>query len=136
VGILGGEEMDALEEAVVDLQEEVMALRQVVTLLLAQHAANSPNALPGLRALLNESIQCDDETQMEGVRAHPRSLDSRRGVCSKSPEHDADHGKANEGSNGCRVAFEVAGQTAIATDPCERPFDNPSFRQDLESSSI
>jgi hypothetical protein len=68
VGILGGEEMDALEEAVVDLQEEVMALRQVVTLLLAQHAANSPNALPGLRALLNESIQCDDETQMEGVK--------------------------------------------------------------------
>ena len=32
--------------------------------------------------------------------AHPGSLDSWRGICSKSPEHDADHGEADECSNG------------------------------------
>jgi len=41
------------------------------------------------------------------VRAHPGSLDSWRGICSKSPEHDADHGETEECSNGRCVAFEV-----------------------------
>jgi hypothetical protein len=35
----------------------------------------------------------------ETLRAHPGSLDSWRGICSKSPEHDADHGEVDECSN-------------------------------------
>ena len=56
--------------------------------------------------------------------------------CSKSPEHDADHGEANECSDGRCVAFEVASQATIATDPGERPFNDPPFGQDLKSGSI
>ena len=70
------------------------------------------------------------------LRAHPGSLDSWRGVCSKSPEHDADHGEANECSDGCGVALKVAGQAAIATDPGKRPFDNPPFGQHLETGNV
>src|SRR4051812_32797165 len=69
-------------------------------------------------------------------RAHPGSLDSRRGICSKSPEHDADHGEADECSNGRCVAFEVANQTTVTTNPRERSFDDPPFRQHLKSSSV
>ena len=60
-------------------------------------------------------------------RAHPGSLDSWRGICSKSPEHDADHGEADECSNGRCVAFEVASQATVTTDPRERSFDDPPF---------
>ena len=70
------------------------------------------------------------------LRAHPGSLDSWRGICSKSPEHDADHGETNERSDGYCVAFEITSQTTIATDPGERPFDNPSFGQDLEAGGV
>ena len=56
--------------------------------------------------------------------------------CSKSPEHDADHGEANECRDGCRVAFEVTSQAAIATDPGKRPFNDPTFRQDLKARRI
>jgi hypothetical protein len=49
------------------------------------------------------------------LRAHPGSLDSWRGICSKSPEHDADHGEADECSNGRCVAFEVASQATVTT---------------------
>ena len=31
-------------------------------------------------------------------------------VCSKAPEHDADHGETDEGSNGGGIALEVARQ--------------------------
>jgi hypothetical protein len=31
-------------------------------------------------------------------------LDSSRGICSKPPEHDADHGDADEGDDSCGVA--------------------------------
>ena len=73
---------------------------------------------------------------MRALRAHPGSLDSWRGICSKSPEHDADHGEADECSNGRCVAFEVASQATVTTDPRERSFDDPPFRQDLKSSSV
>jgi hypothetical protein len=43
--------------------------------------------------------------------------------CSKSPEHDADHGEADECGNGRSVAFKVASQAAVTTDPRERSFD-------------
>jgi hypothetical protein len=34
------------------------------------------------------------------------------------------------------VAFEIASQMAIATDPGERSFDNPSLGQEFESNGI
>ena len=70
------------------------------------------------------------------VKAYPGSLDSYRGICGKSPEHDADHGEADECSNGRCVAFEVASQATVTTDPRERSFDDPPFRQHLKSSSV
>jgi hypothetical protein len=70
------------------------------------------------------------------LRAHPGSLDSWWGVCGEPPEHDADHGDADEGDDSCGVAFEIASQTAIASDPGERSFDNPSLGQDLEANGI
>jgi hypothetical protein len=45
---------------------------------------------------------------------------------------DADHGDAADGNDSCGVAFEIASQTAIATDPGERSFDNPTLGQHLE----
>jgi hypothetical protein len=59
------------------------------------------------------------------LRAHPGSLDSWRGICAKSPEHDADHGEADECSNSRCVAFEVASQAAVTTGPREHSFDDP-----------
>ena len=56
-------------------------------------------------------------TTRKPLRANPGSLDSWRGICSKSPEHDADHGEADECSNGRCVAFEVASQATVTTDP-------------------
>jgi hypothetical protein len=73
---------------------------------------------------------------IEKLRAHPGSLDSERGICGKSPEHDADHGEADECSNGRCVAFKVASQTTVTTNPRERAFDDPPFRQHLKSSSV
>ena len=43
------------------------------------------------------------------------------------PEHDTDHGEAEECSNGRCVAFEVASQATVTTDPRERTFDDPPF---------
>jgi len=57
-------------------------------------------------------------------------------VCSKASEHDADHGDANEGSNGGGVALEVARQASVATDPSECPLDDPAFWQNLKSGSL
>jgi hypothetical protein len=39
----------------------------------------------------------------------------RRGICSKAPEHDADHRKTDERDNRCGITFEVANQPAVAT---------------------
>jgi hypothetical protein len=62
-----------------------------------------------------------------GFEALPRKFGFMKGVCNKSPEHDADHCEANERSSGCGLALEAADQAAIATDPSERPFENPLF---------
>ena len=51
-------------------------------------------------------------------------------------ERDADHGEAKEGGDGCCVAFEVAGKTAIPADPGVCPLDDPSLRQDDETMNI
>lgn len=48
------------------------------------------------------------------------------------PEHDADHGETDEGNDGAGVAFEVASEPAVASDPCEGSLDDPSLGQDDE----
>jgi hypothetical protein len=50
-----------IEQAVASLQREVMAMRQILTLLLAHHAQHSavPNALGSLKDLLDEVYSGD-----------------------------------------------------------------------------
>ena len=54
----------------------------------------------------------------------------------QASQHDTDHGEADKGSDGAGVAFEVASQATVTTDPRERSFDDPPFRQHLKSSSV
>jgi len=54
----------------------------------------------------------------------------------QASEHEADHGEADEGGDAAGVAFEVACQASIATDPRQRSFDDPAFRQDDEVMSL
>src|SRR5262245_6126300 len=44
--------------------------------------------------------------------------------------------RGDEGSDGCGITFEVARQTAVATDPGECPFHDPSLGQDFETGSM
>ena len=39
----------------------------------------------------------------------------------------------DEGRDGSGVALEISGETTETTDPGDRSFDDPSFRQDLEA---
>ena len=57
----GNEGRDSIEQAVANLQREVLAMRQILTLLLAHHAMHSavPNALGGLKDLLDEVYSGD-----------------------------------------------------------------------------
>ena len=58
-------------------------------------------------------------------------------VCSGQPaQHDADHGEAEEGGDGSGVAFEVAGQTAVAADPGKGALDDPTLGQSDKPMSI
>src|SRR5437588_6609260 len=50
----------------------------------------------------------------------------------QASEHDADHGQPDEGGDGARVSLEIARQTAIAADPGQGAFDDPSLGQDDE----
>jgi hypothetical protein len=50
----------------------------------------------------------------------------------QAAQHDADHRKTHEGRDGLRVALEVACETAVSADPCERAFDDPTLGQDDE----
>ena len=50
----------------------------------------------------------------------------------QAPQHDADHCETDEGDDGARVSFEVAGQAAIAADPRQRALDDPALGQDDE----
>ena len=54
----------------------------------------------------------------------------------QSSEHDADHGEAEEGGDGSGVAFEVAGQTAVAADPGKGALDDPTLGQSDKPMSI
>ena len=55
---------------------------------------------------------------------------------SQAFEHDADHGEANEGGCGSRVALEVARKTTVVANPCERALDNPSLGQNDEAMRL
>src|ERR1700689_3928033 len=54
----------------------------------------------------------------------------------QAAQHDADHGKAEEGGDGSRVTLEVAGQAAVAADPGEGALDDPALGQDDEAMGI
>ena len=80
-------------------------------------------------------LRRQEPANASNLRAHPESLDSLRDICCETPQHDADHGETDKCSDGAGITFEVASQAAIAADPSEGPFDNPSLRQDFEASS-
>ena len=80
-------------------------------------------------------LRRQDPANASNLRAHPESLDSLRDICRETWQQDADYGETGECSDGAGVTFEVASQAAIAADPSEGPFDNPSIRQDVEASS-
>jgi hypothetical protein len=67
------------------------------------------------------------------LRADSGSFDSGiRSYPSQASEHDTDHGEADEGDDGACVSLEVASESAIASDPGEGAFDDPSFWQNDE----
>ena len=47
----------------------------------------------------------------------------------QASEHDADHGQPDEGGDGAGVSLEIARQAAIAADPGQGSFDDPSLGQ-------
>ena len=50
----------------------------------------------------------------------------------QASEHDADHGQPDEGGDGAGVSLEIARQAAIAADPGQGAFDDPTLGQDDE----
>jgi hypothetical protein len=54
----------------------------------------------------------------------------------QATQHDADHGEAEEGGDGSGIAFEVAGEAAVAADPGKGALDDPAFGQDDEAMGI
>ena len=66
------------------------------------------------------------------VRADPERCDSFARVCRQPPEHQSDHGEADESDAGACVAFEVAGHAAIATDPRQCSLNDPSLGNNCE----
>ena len=55
---------------------------------------------------------------------------------SEALEHETDHGKADEGCDGCCMTFEISHQSPVAADPCEGAFDDPSLWQHDEAVEI
>ena len=54
----------------------------------------------------------------------------------QAPEHDADHGEADEGSGGSRVTLEVAREASVVADPGEGSLDDPAFWEHDESMQL
>lgn len=54
----------------------------------------------------------------------------------QASEHDADHGEADEGCGGSRVALEVAREASVATDPGEGSLDDPTFGENDEAMQL
>ena len=58
------------------------------------------------------------------------------GWAGQASQHDADHGEAEEGSDGSGVALEVAGQATVAADPGKGALDDPALGQDDEAMGV
>src|ERR1700686_3097802 len=54
----------------------------------------------------------------------------------QAAQHDPDHRETEEGGDGSRVAFEVAGQAAVAADPGKGALDDPALRQDDKAMGV
>jgi hypothetical protein len=54
----------------------------------------------------------------------------------QASEHDADHGEADEGGDGSRVALEVAREASIVADPGQGSLDDPTLGQDDEAMQL
>jgi hypothetical protein len=54
----------------------------------------------------------------------------------QAPEHESDHGEADEGGDGPSVALEVARQATVATDPGDGALDDPAFRENDEAMQL
>lgn len=80
-------------------------------------------------------LRRQEPANASNLRAHPESLDSLRDIRRETLQQNADHGETGECGDGAGVTFEVASRAAIAADPSEAFFDNPSLRQDFEASS-
>jgi hypothetical protein len=57
-------------------------------------------------------------------------------VCRDPPEHDADHGEADEGGSFASVTFEVLGETTAVANLGEGSFDDPALGQDNKAVEI
>jgi hypothetical protein len=53
--------------------------------------------------------------------------------CRQSPEHEADHGEADEGGGGSSISLEILGEATAPADPGEGALDDPALGQDLEA---
>src|SRR5262249_51956271 len=72
-------------------------------------------------------------TRQQWLRADPQSCESRSTNWPCEPaEHETDHRKTEEGSDGPGIAFEVAGEAAIAAGPGEGALDHPPLGHDDE----
>src|SRR5262249_51739676 len=70
-------------------------------------------------------------------RAEPQSCESRSTNWPCEPaEHETDHRKTEEGSDGPGITFEVAGEAAIAAGPGEGALDHPPLGHDDEAMGI
>ena len=54
----------------------------------------------------------------------------------QASEHDADHGEADEGGDGSRVALEVTRETPVVADPGEGALDDPALGHDDEAMQL
>ena len=54
----------------------------------------------------------------------------------QTAQHETDHGEANEGLDGARIALEVACQASVVADPRERALDDPTLGQNDEAMEL
>ena len=95
----------------------------------------TPSSYRDQVAANQSKLRRQEPANASNLRAQPQSLDSLRDICRETPQHDADHAETDECIDGAGITFEVASQAAIAADPSDGPFDDPSLRQDFEASS-
>ena len=54
----------------------------------------------------------------------------------QSAQHEADGGEEDEGDGAAREVLEIFGEPPAAINPSDHTFDDPSFRQELETRAI